>query len=484
MSGPAVRRAGQGLRASFAWTGAESVVNLLAALLTALLVGRIIGPAAFGLAALAWLFVSLAEVIVATLFVDPLIQRRHLDMAVVDAAFTAMLATGVALYLLILAAAPLLAWLYGRPALTALLAVQGSTCVLRALRGAPEALLARKLRFRALAIRNIAARIAGTAVALAAAWLGTGAWSVILGNVAFAAIATLTILPMIRRKPRLLLHPGHVRGLWSFGAFSMLDALLWTATSRVFSFSVGYFQGIRVLGELNFAFRINDTLCNLILAVTTRLALPIFSRLAEDRRRLEQAYLDGTRLVTLLVAPAFLGLAFISRELIALALGPDWKLAAPALVAVCLFSLFDFVCVLAHSVVKAVGRPALLIAPNLIGLTYVAAGTVAVRRLGFTAELAVWVSWGAVFLLCSLRNIRTALGTAFPAQLRAFAPALLPSLGMCAALAAVTLLHPAASPATLLLKLAAGGASYGLLVLVFERPLVMQVLGRPVAAGG
>jgi O-antigen/teichoic acid export membrane protein len=405
-------------------------------------------------------------------------------MAVMDAAFTAMLATGAALYLLILAAAPLLAWLYGAPTLTALLAVQGSTCVLRALRGAPEAILARKLRFRALAIRNIAAKVAGTGAALATAALGCGAWSVILGNVAFAAIATLTILPMVRRRPRLLLHPGHVRGLWSFGVFSMLDALLWTATSRVFSVAVGYFQGIRVLGELNFAFRINDTLCNLILAVTTRLALPIFSRLAEDRRRLEAAFLHGTRVVTLLVAPAFLGLAFVSRELIALTLGPDWKLAAPALVAVSLFSLFDFACVLAHSVVKAAGRPALLIAPNLIGLAVIAAGTLAVRQLGFTAELAVWVAWGAVFLVCSLRNVRIVLGTAWSAQLRAFAPAVLPSLGMCAALAAVTLLHPAPSPATLLLKLAVGGASYGLLVLALQRPLVMQVLGRPAAAGG
>ena len=67
------------VRSSVAWAGAEGVVNVLAALCTTLVVARIIGPTEFGLAAIAYLLGTLAEIIVFTPFVDPLIQRRRLD---------------------------------------------------------------------------------------------------------------------------------------------------------------------------------------------------------------------------------------------------------------------------------------------------------------------------------------------------------------------------------------------------------------------
>lgn len=192
-----MRRLRQNLRSSFVWAGAESVVNILAALSTTLLIGRIIGPTEFGLAAVAYLFGSLAEVVVATSFVDPLIQRRRLDMSVVDTAFTAMVAVGAAMYLLILISAPLMARLYDMPELVGLLAVQGTTCVFLGVRGAPEAMLSRKLRFKALSIRSIVAKLASALVSLGPALLGMGAWSIILGNAAFAAGSTISIFSMI-----------------------------------------------------------------------------------------------------------------------------------------------------------------------------------------------------------------------------------------------------------------------------------------------
>jgi O-antigen/teichoic acid export membrane protein len=472
----------QNLRSSFAWSGAESIVSLLTALLTALVVSRIISPAEFGLAALAWLFVSLAEVLVATPLADPLIQRRRLDSPVVDAAFTAMITTAAGIYLIILLAAPLLARLYDKPALMELLVVQGSTCLLTGLRGVPEALLARELRFRSLSIRSIVAKTAGALVALGAALLGAGAWSIVLGNVTFSFISTITIFSIIEKYPKIIYSPRHVVDLWSFGIYSLLDGFLWLSVSRVFNFLIGYFYGMQILGNLSFAFRINDSLCALLLAVTTRLALPIFSRIAEDPQRLERVFLQGTRAVGILIAPAFLGLAFVSPEMTRLALGPGWPLAAPSLVAVSLFSLLKFLCVLVHPTVKAIGKPALLIAPNVLGLVYVVAGSIMVRDLGFEAQLVVWTSWGVVFFMSYLRLLHRATGISWMAQLESLAPAAIASLGMCTVLLGITLIHPAGPAKMILLKVALGGLTYLLLVVASERSLRAQLFGQSAQA--
>ncbi len=475
----------QKVRSSVAWASVEGFVNILAAVCMTLVVGRIIGPTEFGIAAIAWLLGTFAEIFVTTPFVDPLIQRRGLTLSAINAAFTAMLGVGLSVYLILLCSAGLLAKLYDTPGLVALLAVQGTTCLLAGVRGVPEAIMSRKLRFNQLAIRNIVAKIASAVVSLVAAMLGLGAWSVILGNVAYAFGTTTMVLSMTKRIPRFAFHLDHLARLSSFGIFVLLEALLWGATPRLFSFLIGYFQGVQALGQLSIAFRMNDTVFSLIWVVANRLALPMLSRVSENAHRVEQTYLQGTRMVGLIVAPLFLGLALISRELADLVLGPNWPLAAPSLAAVSLFSLLNSTRLLAQPTVKAVGRPSLMIGPDVIGLIYIAAGSLILRHAGFDAALSVWISFGIIFVICSLRMVQNGIGTPWLTQLAPLAPAIVPSLGMCGVLLGSDMLHLSLPLfALLVLKIALGASTYLLLLIALERPLLIQLLSRSKPAAG
>ena len=406
-------------------------------------------------------------------------------MSAINAAFTAMLAIGVSVYLILLGSAGLLASLYDKPGLVALLAVQGTTCLLAGLRGVPEAIMSRKLRFNQLAVRNIVAKIASAIVSLIAAMLGMGAWSVILGNVAYAFGTTVMVLSMTKRFPRIAFHMDQLARLSSFGIFVLLEALLWAATPRLFSFFVGYFQGLQALGQLSIAFRMNDTVFSLIWVVSNRLALPMLSRVSESTRRVEQTFLQGTKMVGLIVAPLFLGLALISRELADLVLGPNWPLAAPSLMAVSLFSLLNSTRLLAQPTVKAVARPSLMIGPNVIGLIYIVAGSLMLRNAGFDAALSVWLSFGIIFILCSLRMVQNAIGTSWLAQLAPLAPAVFPALGMCGVLLGIDMLHLGLSIFVLLvLKIVLGASTYLLLLFALERPLLIQLLSWSKPAAG
>jgi PST family polysaccharide transporter len=348
----------------------------------------------------------------------------------------------------------------------------------------PEALLARKLRFNLISIRGIIAKIAGAAVSLTTALAGMGAWSIILGNVATAACSATMILFIVKRMPRLAYHPAQVRSLFSFGFFSLLDAVMWTAISRIFSFFIGYFYGVRILGQFNIAFRINDTVCGLIGSATTRLAFPMLSRISGDPRRIERDFLNGSRLVWVIVAPIFLGLAFTSSEIVDLTLGAEWQIASAALVAVCLFSLLNFSRLLAHPLVKAIGRPSLLMGPNVAGLAYIFVGCLAFREAGFHALLGLWTSFGIVFVVCSIHMVHRAIGTDWLTQIKPLLPATFPSLGMCLVLLVISATHPAISMVTLLfLKVGVGGTTYLLLLAAFQRPLLIQILGRSAPAG-
>jgi O-antigen/teichoic acid export membrane protein len=473
-------------KASVVWAAFESMVHLLAALCITLVVGRIIGPAEFGLAAVAFLIGSFAEIFVSMPFYEPLIQRRRLTGRLVDAAFTAMVATGLGVYLLILVSSPLFAQTYEQPRLRYLLAVQGLACLFAGVRGVPEALMARKLRFSQIAVRNIVAKLSGAIVSLAAALAGMGAWSIILGNVVFAFGTTVLVISMTKRIPRFAIDVRGVASLWSFGMFSLVENLLWSAAQRLFCFFVSYYQGLQALGQLTIAFRISDAGWTFIYTVGGRLALPMLSRVAEDRKRLEQAFLQGTQMVSLIVCPVFLGLALTSPEIVNLLLGPEWPLATPALAAVSIFSLCIAIRLLADSAVKAVGKPSLLIMPNLLGLLYVSAGSFVMRNGDFQAQLWVWITFGFVFVMLSLRAVQKAIGTNWFTQLKPLGPAVLPSLGLCGAVYGITKLQLGVSPVVLLpLKVALGALVYVSILVVLERPQLMLWLkgSTPVASG-
>jgi O-antigen/teichoic acid export membrane protein len=479
-----MRRAQRNVQSSVKWAGVESILNILAALITTLVVGRIIGPEEFGIGSIAFLIGSFAEACVIMPLYEPLIQRRQLHRTLVDAAFTTMMATGAGVFLIIAGTAPLIAMLYDQPRLTNLLIVQGTTCLLAGARGVPEATMLRKLRFSQIALRTIIAKIASVVISVTAALLGMGAWSIILGNVVFSVGAAAMIVLMTKRLPRPTTSLGEVASLLSFGMFSLLDNLLWTAILRIFSFFVSYFQGVQALGELSIAFRINDAGWGLVLSIAGRLAFPMLSRIADDRQRLERSFLQGTRIVCVFVSPVFLGLAITSREIIDVVLGPAWPLASPALVAVCLVSQCTAVRLLAPATVKAVAKPYLLILPDVIGMVFVAVGCVAFRHAQFTTILWVWISFGVGALLLSLRTVQKAIGLNWLTQLGAMGPAIMPSLGMVAVVLGVGLLSLGVVSAitVLLLKVTLGGLVYVSILIALERRMLIDVLkgsGRP-----
>lgn len=467
------------IKSSFLWILAESGVTLLAALASVLFAARIIGPQEFGLASIAVFVGALAETLVATPFAEALIQRRTLNVDVLDTAFTAMTLAGIGVFLILCVASPLIAAIYGTPELIALICVQAATCILLGLRGAPEAYFSRKLRFKMLAKRGIAAKIASAVVAVGLALGGAGAWSIVLANLAFSSVSTLMVLAPLRRRPRLRLAKDELRELLGFGIFTLLDALLWTVTPRLFGFMVGYFQGLRAVGQLNIAFRINDTLCTLIAAFSTKMALPIFSQLAHDPMRLSRAFVEGTRLIFMISAPIFVGLALVSSEVVDLILGPDWRQAAVALAIVSLYSLFNFSRLLAHPMTKALGKPALLVRLHLVGLGFVSVATVATASYGFEAQLAVWGAFGAVFMVTSVYLLKSASGIGWREQLAPLCRPLLACLGMALAVTAIQPPLVQQPPlVALAVKLIVGVLAYGLLLVLVERRSLSILRGR------
>lgn len=466
------------LRGSIIWGTAEAFVALFTAIVVSLAAGRIIGPEAFGLGSLAFLIVSLGETIIAMPFTEALVRRPFWSTRIIDAAFAGTLIAGSTVFAALFLLAPVFAGLLDQPDLTWLIRVQALTCLLLGIRGIPEAVFARKLRFKVLSRCNMAAKLVGGSLTIGLALAGFGAWCVVLGNVGFALVATLGLVLYQSRKPKFRPHWGYTRELTGFGVFSVADAFLGAATPRVFNVLLGYFYGVLPVGQTSIAFRINDGIGALLSMITVRLALPVLARVAHDREKLAQMLEQGLRMVFLVIGPVFVGMAFVSADLIAVLLGPGWEGAAIALIAVNCFSLLNFACVLFAASVKALGHPGRWVLVQGLGLPITGLGTILLAQMGVGIEgpLMLWPLFGLAYFLLGAFTLRRTSGIGYAAQLRPFKRIAAALTGMGLVLLAIDLTTDLPDIAALVIKIVAGAASYGVLILLLERSTLMTMI--------
>ena len=116
------------------------------------------------------------------------------------------------------AAAPVLAWFYKEPRVTAVTLVLASTVFVGGFAIQHQALLRRQMRFGVLAFVEIASLVVGTAGAIASALAGHGYWALVVLQVVREAAATLFVWMMCRWRPDGPARGSGVRSLVTFGA--------------------------------------------------------------------------------------------------------------------------------------------------------------------------------------------------------------------------------------------------------------------------
>src|SRR5215510_4976627 len=98
----------------------------------------------------------------------------------------------------------------------------------------------------------------------------------------------------------------------------------------------GAYLGSASTGLLSVAFRGADMLRDLMCTAVYQIAMPLFSRLSDERESLFDAYNRSVQLTTLVTYPVFVGLAACADDVVSIAFGKNWLPAAPYFAIVCL----------------------------------------------------------------------------------------------------------------------------------------------------
>jgi teichuronic acid exporter len=323
------------------WRFASSVAQGGLQFGVGVLLARILPPTDFGLLALAYVAVGFAAMVSQLGLGLAVVQRHPLTVRHVRVAFTASLALGAGVGLVLLLLAPLAGPLLGDDRLPAILGALALLFLLGGLGATARALLQRDLEFRALfRVDLLSFGIGYAGVAVFLALNGYGVWSLVIGMLAQSLLGSLLALLRVRHSVRPLLARAELGELLGFGAGASLNQVANYLSRSLDNVVIGRWLGPHSLGLYSRAYNLMTLPLGYVGDVMWHVLFPALSEIRHDRRRMGRAYLAAVQLTALFAAPLMVGLAVAAPHLIRGVYGPQWTGAILPFQILCLAGTF------------------------------------------------------------------------------------------------------------------------------------------------
>lgn len=393
------------------WSALEKWGARLLSTLVFIVLARLLDPAAFGLIALATVFIDIADRVREQGVTLALVQRKDLTDDHVSTAFWFTVVLGAVLGLLVLVLAGPLAAVLGEPELAPILQWLSLGFLVTALGRVPNALMLRDLRFRSLAARGLLANSVGGIVGITLAMLGAGVWALVAQNIVQAAVITLVLFAASRYVPRARFDRARLRELWSFGSRVLGFDLVNVAYRRGDDLIIGVLLGPVALGFYSVAYRLLMVITDTLARTIQQVAVPTFSRLQDEPERLRTAFSAAVRLNLMVAMPMAGGLAVVAPELVPVVFGAQWLPSVPAMQWLCVVGGLQGLGYFISDVMLSCGRPGLRLKLMIAQTTVtVAAFAVAATFGGFVAVAAASALSMIAFIPVALLLVKPLIG--------------------------------------------------------------------------
>lgn len=293
-----------------------------------IVLARLLTPADFGLIAMVTAITNFALMFRDLGLSTATIQKADINHDQISTLFWVNAALGVSVAAVVFALAPAVAWFYDEPRLTPVTMALATTFIFGGLTVQHQAMLQRHMRFFSIGLVEIIAMAVSVVVAVIAALLGTGYWSLVIMHITLAvatAIGKWIAFPWLPGKPKkgiglkeMLGFGGNITG------FNVVNYFARNADNIL----IGKFIGASALGFYSKAYALLMLPITQLRSPINAVATPALSRLQTEPIRFRNYYVKIISLIAFVSMPLMVYMAIYAEDLIKLILGSQWLPAA------------------------------------------------------------------------------------------------------------------------------------------------------------
>lgn len=355
-----------GVRSALLFSFAERYALIAINLASNLLIARLLTPDQIGVYSVTLAVMSIAQVLRDFGVASYLIQEKDLTDDHVRTAVGVTLLIGVALGGVVFAVSPWVAQYYNEPRMRDLLRLASVNFLLLPFSTISLALLRRRMAFKALAVVNFVATLAGAVASVGLAWAGFGPVGLVIGTLVVSA--TTGMAAWWAQGDRRVLRPGlsQWRSLFKFGAQSSVVGVVTSVSMDINDLAVGKLMGFTPVAMLSRAQGLMNLFHRDLMGAVRNVAYPAFAKAVREQQAMEPLYVTSVTHVCVVAWPFYGFVSLYALETLRLLFGPQWDAAAPLVPIFCLAGALAAAISLIGNLMMAMGRMDLLTRMELI----------------------------------------------------------------------------------------------------------------------
>jgi lipopolysaccharide exporter len=447
------------------WTTASSVAVAAIQFVQLTVVARLLSPGDFGLMAMVMAVLGFAQIFTDVGVGSAVIHRQNNSHQELSSLYWLNVVAGVAVFLLTLAATPLVVTFFDEPRLATLLPATALLFLITPFGQLFQLLLQKELRFRDLALVEFLSATAGAIVAIGCALEGLGVYALVFGQLGAACLTTVSVAMIVwcEWRPMVRFRTVDIQPYLRFGLFQLGNRGVNFLVARVDQILIGALLGATTLGIYNFAWNLGIMPVTRINPILTRIAFPLFAKVQLENERLKRGYLLLVWLLTATNGPILVGAAAVADTLVPLAFGPQWVPMVPVLQILAFVGLSRSIVNPIGSLILAKGRPDLEFKLNVFFVVLQIPSVYLGARIGGLHGVAwtVLVLQLADLALVYRFLLRPLVGPCLREYASCIALPLAISIGMAIVVLLVPLVVHESLPVVLAVQIAVGAILYG-----------------------
>ncbi|GAA1440837.1 lipopolysaccharide biosynthesis protein [Leifsonia poae] len=330
-TGPVAPRLGTQAARGAAVTLAAQGGKVLVQVVSVVVLARLLSPHEYGLIAMVLAIIGIGELFRDFGLSSAAIQATTLSRGQRDNLFWVNAAIGLVLSVLVFFGAGLIAAAFGQPELVPISHALSLTFLINGLGTQYRADLVRRLKFSSVAAADIIAPAVALAVAIGGALLGWGYWALVAQQLGQALVLLIVLVTAAGWLPRLPRRGEPIGAFLAFGWNMLASQLVSYISNNVDNILVGIRFGPASLGLYSRAFQLLMTPLNQVRIPLTTVALPVFSRLKDERERFADWLCRGQLALGYTIVAGLALVAGAAEPVTELLLGQQWLDAAPIL---------------------------------------------------------------------------------------------------------------------------------------------------------
>lgn len=393
------------LRRSFAISFSARYIELLMALISSMILARLLSPEEFGIYSIAASVVVMGYLLRNFGVGQFIVQIEQLSDGILRSAFTLTLIISWGIGALVLLCAPWLGQFYSNSGITTCLLLLSINFFLLPFGSISNAVMRRNLAFDKLSIINISAAFTTLVVGTTAAYWGASYLSIVWASIAGSLVSVL--MTLIFRPEGLPWLPGvsHLNEAWRFGLKVGFMDLSNKGSDSISELTIGRAQGLNELGVYSRAYGTYRLFEYAFVQAIRPLVLPYLSRAKQEKANLGENYLSIVNLTSIFLMPFFVFFGLNATDIIYVLYGGQWTKAGSILQIMCIAGLFVAPTLFFEQLLIAHGRPGqglryvvlsqVLRIVALIGLVEISLEVAALALLVWTLTAVIQVSFMA-----------------------------------------------------------------------------------------